>query len=124
MEQRTVTPAMDTANAHKEIPGNPTTSKSSELKLSDFSNGKPLQLLAKKANSQTMCSKLTGGGAKSCPCKCSHLCKRARQIGQVQVNLQELFNKASTINNSMLPAIANYGIVNKSFNAKESHAAF
>jgi ectoine hydroxylase-related dioxygenase (phytanoyl-CoA dioxygenase family) len=33
-------------NAHKEIPGNPSTAKSSEVKLNDRSNGKPLQVLS------------------------------------------------------------------------------
>ena len=68
-----------------------------------------------------MCSKLTDGATKSCSCKCSNLCKRGRQIEQFQGNLQELFSKASTINNSMLPLVANYGILNKSFNAKEGN---
>src|SRR3569833_2750676 len=35
-----------TMNAHKEIPGNPSTAKSSVMKLTDRSNGKPLQLLS------------------------------------------------------------------------------
>ena len=34
-----------TLNAHKEIPGNPSTAKSSQLKLNDRSNDNPLQLL-------------------------------------------------------------------------------
>nr|WP_294944988.1 phytanoyl-CoA dioxygenase family protein [uncultured Mucilaginibacter sp.] len=33
-------------NAHKEIPGNPSTAKSSQVKLNDRSNGKPLQVLS------------------------------------------------------------------------------
>ncbi|OOQ62310.1 phytanoyl-CoA dioxygenase [Mucilaginibacter pedocola] len=33
-------------NAHKEIPGNPSTAKSSQLKLNDRSNGKRLQVLS------------------------------------------------------------------------------
>ncbi|TFF35684.1 phytanoyl-CoA dioxygenase [Mucilaginibacter psychrotolerans] len=33
-------------NAHKEIPGNPSTAKSSQMKLNDRSNGKPLQVLS------------------------------------------------------------------------------
>ena len=32
-------------NAHVEIPGNPSTAKSSKLKLNDRSNGKPLKVL-------------------------------------------------------------------------------
>lgn len=35
-------------NAHKEIPGNPSTAKSSQLKLNDRSNGKPLQVLSEE----------------------------------------------------------------------------
>ncbi len=46
---------------------------------------------------------------------------RGKQIEQLQVNLQEPFNKVSTINNSMMPVVANYGIVNKSFHAKEGN---
>jgi hypothetical protein len=34
--------------AHKEIPGNPSTAKSSQLKLNDRSNGKPLRLLSEE----------------------------------------------------------------------------
>ncbi len=37
---------MAPANAHKEIPGNPSTAKSSHLKLNDRSNGKPLKVLS------------------------------------------------------------------------------
>jgi hypothetical protein len=37
---------MAAANAHKEIPGNPSTAKSSHLKLNDRSNGKPLKVLS------------------------------------------------------------------------------
>ena len=37
---------MATANAHKEIPGNPSTAKSSFIKLNDRSNGKPLKVLS------------------------------------------------------------------------------
>ncbi len=39
-------PAMATTNAHKNIPGNPSTAKSSKVKLNDRSNGKPLQVLS------------------------------------------------------------------------------
>src|SRR5580765_7694264 len=42
----TMTPTMDPENAHKEIPGNPSTAKSSQLKLNDRSNGKPLRVLS------------------------------------------------------------------------------
>ncbi len=34
-----------TMNAHKEIPGNPSTAKSSAQKLNDRSNGLPLRIL-------------------------------------------------------------------------------
>ena len=37
-----MTPTID---AHKEIPGNPSTAKSSRLKLNDRSNGEPLRIL-------------------------------------------------------------------------------
>lgn len=37
---------VETMNAHKEIPGNPSTAKSSTLKLNDRSNGKPLRVLS------------------------------------------------------------------------------
>jgi hypothetical protein len=43
MKTETMTPTM---NAHKEIPGNPSTAKSSALKLNDRSNGKPLRVLS------------------------------------------------------------------------------
>jgi hypothetical protein len=36
----------ETMNAHKEIPGNPSTAKSSQMKLNDRSNGEPLRLLS------------------------------------------------------------------------------
>jgi hypothetical protein len=42
----TMTPTMGTANPHKDIPGNPSTSKSSNVRLSDRSNGKPLRVLS------------------------------------------------------------------------------
>lgn len=38
----------ETMHAHKEIPGNPSTAKSSEIKLNDRSNGKPLQVLSEE----------------------------------------------------------------------------
>ena len=43
-----MTPAMGTMNAHKDIPGNPSTSKSSKVKLNDRSNGEPLGLLTEE----------------------------------------------------------------------------
>jgi ectoine hydroxylase-related dioxygenase (phytanoyl-CoA dioxygenase family) len=42
----TMTPTMNPENAHKEIPGNPSTAKSSQLRLNDRSNGKPLRVLS------------------------------------------------------------------------------
>lgn len=45
MEQKSMVPTMQTNNAHKDIPGNPSTSKSSASKLNDRSNGKPLRVL-------------------------------------------------------------------------------
>lgn len=42
----TMTPTMK--NAHDEIPGNPSTAKSSQVKLNDRSNGKPLQILSEE----------------------------------------------------------------------------
>ena len=35
-------------NAHKDIPGNPSTAKSSKIKLNDRSNGKPLRILSEE----------------------------------------------------------------------------
>jgi len=46
MKPMTMTPAMGNTNAHKDIPGNPSTAKSSNQKLNDRSNGKPLQVLS------------------------------------------------------------------------------
>ena len=37
---------MAPANAHKEIPGNPSTAKTSHLKLNDRCKGKPLKVLS------------------------------------------------------------------------------
>lgn len=45
MEQ---TMTMTPANAHKAIPGNPSTAKSSTSKLNDCSNGKPLRVLSEE----------------------------------------------------------------------------
>lgn len=43
----TMTPTMTpTMNAHKDIPGNPSTAKSSSQKLNDRSNGQPLRILS------------------------------------------------------------------------------
>ncbi|MEM9830219.1 MAG: phytanoyl-CoA dioxygenase family protein [Bacteroidota bacterium] len=39
---------IETTNAHKDIPGNPSTAISSQIKLNDRSNGKPLQLLSEE----------------------------------------------------------------------------
>jgi Phytanoyl-CoA dioxygenase (PhyH) len=50
MEQKTMTPTMAPTmaptNAHKDIPGNPSTAKSSATKLNDRSDGKPLRVLS------------------------------------------------------------------------------
>ena len=51
MEQKTMTPTMTPTmmpNAHKDIPGNPSTAKSSASKLNDRSNGKPLRVLSEE----------------------------------------------------------------------------
>lgn len=42
----TMTPTMMPENAHKDIPGNPSTAKSSAQKLNDRSDGKPLRVLS------------------------------------------------------------------------------
>lgn len=42
----TMAPTMIPNNAHKDIPGNPSTATSSKLKLNDRSNGKPLKVLS------------------------------------------------------------------------------
>ena len=41
-------PTMAPDNAHKDIPGNPSTAKSSNVKLNDRSNGKPLRVLSEE----------------------------------------------------------------------------
>ena len=46
MEKQTMAPSMAPTMAHKDIPGNPSTAKSSKVKLNDRSNGKPLRLLS------------------------------------------------------------------------------
>lgn len=48
MNQMTMTPTMGTANAHADIPGNPSTSKSSKIKLNDRSNNEPLRILSEE----------------------------------------------------------------------------
>jgi hypothetical protein len=51
-EQQTMVPTMATnispENAHKNIPGNPSTAKSSSQKLNDRSNGKALRILSEE----------------------------------------------------------------------------
>ncbi|MBS1747337.1 MAG: phytanoyl-CoA dioxygenase family protein [Bacteroidetes bacterium] len=42
----TMAPTMNPNNAHKDIPGNPSTAKSSSIKLNDRSNGKPLRVMS------------------------------------------------------------------------------
>lgn len=42
----TMVPTMAPTNAHKDIPGNPSTAKSSAIQLNDRSNGKPLRVLS------------------------------------------------------------------------------
>jgi hypothetical protein len=48
MQQQTMAPTMAPNNAHKDIPGNPSTAKSSATKLNDRSNGKPLRALSEE----------------------------------------------------------------------------
>jgi hypothetical protein len=48
MEQKTMAATMAPANAHEDIPGNPSTAKSSDIRLNDRSNGKPLRLLSEE----------------------------------------------------------------------------
>ncbi|WP_373515110.1 phytanoyl-CoA dioxygenase family protein [Persicitalea sp.] len=45
MQAKIITPS---DNAHKDIPGNPSTAKSSKVKLSDRANGKPLRVLSEE----------------------------------------------------------------------------
>jgi ectoine hydroxylase-related dioxygenase (phytanoyl-CoA dioxygenase family) len=45
---QTMAPTMAPNNAHKDIPGNPSTAKSSAIKLNDRSNGKPLKVLSEE----------------------------------------------------------------------------
>ena len=42
----TMAPTMIPDNQHKDIPGNPSTAKSSATKLNDRSNGEPLRVLS------------------------------------------------------------------------------
>ena len=44
----TMVPTMAPTNAHKDIPGNPSTAKSSAIQLNDRSNGKPLRVLSEE----------------------------------------------------------------------------
>ncbi|HSN08953.1 MAG TPA: hypothetical protein VLS85_07935, partial [Hanamia sp.] len=52
MQKQTMNPTMapvnSNTNAHKDIPGNPSTAKSSKVRLNDRSNGKPLSLLTEE----------------------------------------------------------------------------
>ena len=48
MTTKTMAAADEFTMAHKEIPGNPSTAKSSQLKLNDRSNGQPLRLLTEE----------------------------------------------------------------------------
>ena len=45
MQQQTMSPIMQPNNDHQDIPGNPSTAKSSATKLNDRSNGEPLTVL-------------------------------------------------------------------------------
>jgi len=45
-QKQKMVPSMIPNNAHKDIPGNPSTAKSSKVKLNDRSNGKPLRVLS------------------------------------------------------------------------------
>lgn len=48
MENKTMVRTMAPQNAHLDIPGNPSTAKSSHLQLNDRSNGKPLRVLSEE----------------------------------------------------------------------------
>jgi Phytanoyl-CoA dioxygenase (PhyH) len=48
MEQQTMRPTMAASQGHKDIPGNPSTSKSSKVRLNDRSNGKVLHVLSEE----------------------------------------------------------------------------
>ena len=44
----TMAPTMVPNNAHKDIPGNPSTAKTSKIKLNDRPNGEPLRILTEE----------------------------------------------------------------------------
>jgi hypothetical protein len=46
MKPQTMVPTMAPTNAHKDIPGNPSTATTSRIRLNDRSNGKPLKVLS------------------------------------------------------------------------------
>jgi hypothetical protein len=46
MKAQTMAPTMAPTNAHKDIPGNPSTATTSSIHLNDRSNGKPLRVLS------------------------------------------------------------------------------
>lgn len=48
MEIKSMVPTMAQQNEHLDIPGNPSTAKSSHLQLNDRSNGKPLRVLSEE----------------------------------------------------------------------------
>ncbi|MFZ9981671.1 MAG: phytanoyl-CoA dioxygenase family protein [Cyclobacteriaceae bacterium] len=48
MQQQTMATTMIPNNAHKDIPGNPSTAKSSHLKFNDRADGKPLRVLSEE----------------------------------------------------------------------------
>ncbi|HEY5465206.1 MAG TPA: phytanoyl-CoA dioxygenase family protein [Hanamia sp.] len=48
MNHQTMSPTMIPDNAHKDIPGNPSTATSSAIKLSNRSNGEPLRVLTEE----------------------------------------------------------------------------
>ncbi|MEX2232544.1 MAG: phytanoyl-CoA dioxygenase family protein [Cyclobacteriaceae bacterium] len=48
MKQQTMAPTMAPAETHKDIPGNPSTAKTSKIRLNDRSNDKPLRVLTEE----------------------------------------------------------------------------
>jgi hypothetical protein len=48
MEPKTMRPTMAAGQGHKDIPGNPSTSTSSKVRLNDRSNGEPLRVLSEE----------------------------------------------------------------------------
>ena len=48
MQQKTMAATIAPANAHKDIPGNPSTATTSKIKLSDRNNGEPLRILSEE----------------------------------------------------------------------------